>query len=164
MSNNTGVSDNDPKDVPASGIAYGTGFALGVFLLITTITVVSYFCARASTTTRRQLPQSDHPINRLVVVGGGLDDATLRSYPTLTYSEATLPRDSDIPNRCAICLADYNDSDVLRLLPDCGHLFHLNCLDRWLKQHPTCPICRTSPPPYSMPTSSAVAVPLAQVV
>ncbi|MQL75677.1 hypothetical protein Taro_008061 [Colocasia esculenta] len=46
---------------------------------------------------------------------------------------------------CSICLADYKDADVLRRLPDCKHLFHLKCVDPWLRLHPTFPVCRTSP-------------------
>ncbi|CAN6465137.1 unnamed protein product [Victoria cruziana] len=161
MVNSTGVTDNYPKVVPTGGIAHGTGLALAVLFFIITITIVSYSCARTSATTRRQQQQSNHPVNRLAVVGGGLGDATLRTYPTLIYSEATFRSESNVPNFCAICLADYNDSDVLRLLPGCGHLSHLDCLDRWLKQRPTCPICRTSPTPSAMPTSSEEAVPLA---
>ncbi|KAJ6690628.1 hypothetical protein OIU85_006839 [Salix viminalis] len=44
-------------------------------------------------------------------------------------------------------VTDYKDSDLLRLLPECGHFFHAQCIDLWLKLHPTCPICRNSPVP-----------------
>ncbi|KAJ6433075.1 hypothetical protein OIU84_020162 [Salix udensis] len=56
-------------------------------------------------------------------------------------------------------LGDYKDSDVLRLLPDCGHVFHLKCVDCWIRRHPTCPICRNSC--SSMPTP--LSTPLAEV-
>lgn len=46
---------------------------------------------------------------------------------------------------CTICLDDYQESvDVLRLLPECGHMFHGACIDQWLALSPTCPICRQS--------------------
>ncbi|KAJ0624340.1 putative transcription factor C2H2 family [Helianthus annuus] len=38
------------------------------------------------------------------------------------------------------CLADYKGKDLLRELPDCGHLFHVKCVDPWLRLNPTCPI------------------------
>ncbi|KAG6506350.1 hypothetical protein ZIOFF_031673 [Zingiber officinale] len=46
--------------------------------------------------------------------------------------------------RCTVCLADYQEKDVLRILPFCGHNFHVICIDIWLKQHSTCPVCRIS--------------------
>ncbi|CAI9091415.1 OLC1v1026446C1 [Oldenlandia corymbosa var. corymbosa] len=99
---------------------------------------------------------------------GGLDDKTLQAYPKLLYSQAKNhdqgqgggPDDKDddddddddgrsscTASGCSICLQDYKDTDVLRLLPECGHFFHVKCVDPWLKLHPTCPICRKSPAP-----------------
>ncbi|GJN29437.1 hypothetical protein PR202_gb17663 [Eleusine coracana subsp. coracana] len=34
--------------------------------------------------------------------------------------------------------------DKLRLLPTCGHAFHVPCIDAWLLSHSTCPLCRGS--------------------
>ncbi|KAL5196874.1 hypothetical protein ABZP36_000386 [Zizania latifolia] len=48
---------------------------------------------------------------------------------------------------CPVCLENYSDRDVLRVLPDCGHLFQRECVDPWLRQRPTCPVCLTSPAP-----------------
>ena len=42
---------------------------------------------------------------------------------------------------CAICIADYNNNDVLRILP-CGHNFHQECIDQWLNQSLLCPFCK----------------------
>jgi len=46
--------------------------------------------------------------------------------------------------RCTVCLAEYQERDVLRILPYCRHAFHVTCIDIWLKQHSTCPVCRIS--------------------
>jgi hypothetical protein len=32
----------------------------------------------------------------------------------------------------------------LQQLPICSHAFHKECIDQWLVNHSTCPICRTS--------------------
>lgn len=45
-------------------------------------------------------------------------------------------------HRCAVCLGEYEDRDSLRILPHCGHAFHVNCIDAWLRQQSTCPVCR----------------------
>lgn len=44
--------------------------------------------------------------------------------------------------RCSICLGEYQDKEMLRIMPICRHNFHLICIDVWLQKHSTCPICR----------------------
>jgi hypothetical protein len=67
--------------------------------------------------------------------------------------------------RCVVCLAEYEDQDVLLTLPYCGHNFHMACIDAWLKQHSTCPVCRISLSDYPdtkhtvPPLPSAVMIP-----
>ncbi|PPR95584.1 hypothetical protein GOBAR_AA25092 [Gossypium barbadense] len=46
--------------------------------------------------------------------------------------------------KCTVCLSEYRREDVLRILPYCGHSFHVTCIDLWLQQHSTCPVCRIS--------------------
>ncbi|CAM0950977.1 unnamed protein product [Alopecurus aequalis] len=43
---------------------------------------------------------------------------------------------------CCICLTKYGDDDELRELP-CNHLFHVQCVDKWLKINAVCPLCKT---------------------
>ena len=50
---------------------------------------------------------------------------------------ASLPEDMQ---QCCICM-DTNAGDV-RTLP-CMHVFHVRCIDEWLAQNGTCPICKT---------------------
>lgn len=42
---------------------------------------------------------------------------------------------------CCICLAKYADDDELRELP-CTHVFHVECVDKWLKINASCPLCK----------------------
>lgn len=44
---------------------------------------------------------------------------------------------------CAICLSDFEDGEELRHLY-CNHLFHRNCVDRWLVKNAFCPKCKRS--------------------
>ncbi|KAH7840229.1 hypothetical protein Vadar_014371 [Vaccinium darrowii] len=83
-------------------------------------------------------------------------EATLLDSPKLLYSEAKLQRHLGSA-ACSICLADYEETDVLRLLPECSHLFHLKCVDPWLRLKHTCPICRNSPMGTSQVTPVAEA-------
>ncbi|KAE9619229.1 putative chromatin regulator PHD family [Lupinus albus] len=74
---------------------------------------------------------------------------SFESFPKLLYSEVVQNKGgSNIYSSCSICLGDYKESDMLRLLPGCGHLYHLNCVNPWLRLHSTCPICRKTSDQY----------------
>ncbi|XP_031278751.1 NEP1-interacting protein 1-like [Pistacia vera] len=45
---------------------------------------------------------------------------------------------------CSICLQDFLEGDSARKLPNCGHCFHLECIDKWVTRNGTCPVCRES--------------------
>ncbi|XP_037543525.1 E3 ubiquitin-protein ligase RNF43 [Nematolebias whitei] len=41
---------------------------------------------------------------------------------------------------CAICLEEFQEGQNLRII-SCAHEFHRECVDPWLLQHRTCPLC-----------------------
>ncbi|KAL6602806.1 hypothetical protein ACP70R_043167 [Stipagrostis hirtigluma subsp. patula] len=43
---------------------------------------------------------------------------------------------------CAVCLGAVQEGEMVRRLPACMHLYHAECIDRWLAAHRTCPLCR----------------------
>jgi hypothetical protein len=43
---------------------------------------------------------------------------------------------------CTICLCDL-DSQQPQCVLQCTHTFHTSCIQRWLLDHVTCPICRS---------------------
>jgi len=49
--------------------------------------------------------------------------------------------------QCVICLGLVQVGEVVRRLPVCKHLFHVECIDMWLRSHSTCPICRAAVQP-----------------
>ncbi|NWU58380.1 RNF6 ligase, partial [Dromas ardeola] len=63
-----------------------------------------------------------------------IDNLSTRSYgDTLTENE--------ISKTCSVCINEYVTGNKLRQLP-CMHEFHIHCIDRWLSENSTCPICR----------------------
>ncbi|KAL6838305.1 hypothetical protein ACP4OV_031809 [Aristida adscensionis] len=72
--------------------------------------------------------------------GPGVDPVVLRTLPVTVYRAKGLSGD-EAPE-CAVCLAELADGEAARFLPRCGHGFHAECVDMWLRAHPTCPLCR----------------------
>ncbi|KAF5190476.1 Ring-h2 finger protein atl70 [Thalictrum thalictroides] len=146
-----------------NGMGYFVGISVGIIILIAAVTLVSAFCTRTHTPPSQPRQSSrDLQPNPSVAVEIGLEDTTIQSYPTLIYSQAKLDNKDNV-SCCSICLCKYNDTDKLRVLPDCGHIFHLNCVDPWLRLHPTCPVCRKTPVPTPLSTPLAEVVPVTQL-
>ncbi|KAE8037967.1 hypothetical protein FH972_010516 [Carpinus fangiana] len=123
----------------STGLTYGILFCVGVFLII--FLLIIFDCTRLRFPHNR--PSHRNSGRNLTTIEEGVDEATLSSYPKLLYSQ--VKKGSSTASCCSICLVDYRETDMLRLLPDCAHLFHLNCVDPWIRKHPTCPICRNKP-------------------
>lgn len=72
------------------------------------------------------------------------------------YRKLTVAQVSDMKSKveeeggidCVICMSpvDYNDP-TKRMVTPCGHFFHPECLERWLKVKMECPTCRRPLPP-----------------
>ncbi|XP_074572345.1 E3 ubiquitin-protein ligase ATL23-like [Curcuma longa] len=55
---------------------------------------------------------------------------------------------------CAVCLEEMEEGQAARVLPECRHAFHRECVDRWLAGHRECPLCRAVlRPPRSLPVA-----------
>ncbi|KAG2455799.1 GOLI ligase, partial [Polypterus senegalus] len=59
---------------------------------------------------------------------------------TRTVKKGDKETDPDF-NHCAVCIEGYKMNDVVRILP-CKHVFHKVCVDPWLNEHCTCPMCK----------------------
>ncbi|KAJ8484373.1 hypothetical protein OPV22_016858 [Ensete ventricosum] len=68
----------------------------------------------------------------------------IETFPTLTHAEVKGLEVGKGALECSVCLGEFEDDDVLRLLPRCSHLFHTDCIDVWLASHVTCPVCRAN--------------------
>ncbi|KAL3718109.1 hypothetical protein ACJRO7_003270 [Eucalyptus globulus] len=91
----------------------------------------------------------------MTAVALGLDQATLCSFPKLLYSRVKAASSSC----CFICLSEHKESDVLRLLPGCGHYFRSKCVDLWLRMNRSRLNCRTSLVPTPVRSSLAEVTP-----
>ena len=64
-------------------------------------------------------------------------------------------------DECFICMEENTDEPVMSILDyeiertcDCRGLLHAKCYSRWLRENPSCPICRK---PVNIPFSPRVA-------
>ncbi len=55
---------------------------------------------------------------------------------------------------CTICQEDLAEGERVRTIRSCQHMFHSTCVDPWLTQKGTCPLCRT-PLVTTTPTQEA---------
>ncbi len=44
-------------------------------------------------------------------------------------------------DKCPICLVKYKSSDIIKEF-SCKHIFHKNCIFKWLKTSNLCPLCK----------------------
>ncbi|GMJ15104.1 Arabidopsis Toxicos en Levadura 29 [Hibiscus trionum] len=91
---------------------------------------------------RRQNPSGAVDAAAGADMNNGLDPELREAFPTFYYSTVKEFRREKYGLECAICLGEFNDDDMLRLLTICCHVFHKECVDLWLESHKTCPFCR----------------------
>ncbi|KAI4386091.1 hypothetical protein MLD38_004055 [Melastoma candidum] len=83
----------------------------------------------------RRFTQSDAP--SCSTFRKGIDPRVLDSLPVFSYSgEAKYQVD------CAICLGEFEEEERVKAIPCCEHVFHAECIDRWLRSNRSCPVCR----------------------
>ncbi|KAH7536998.1 hypothetical protein FEM48_Zijuj03G0045300 [Ziziphus jujuba var. spinosa] len=118
------------------------GFAVSTMFIFFVCTRL--VCARIQlNATRRSFPIASRSDLRILERGlHGLEPVVIATFPTKKYSDAFFSATEDA--QCTVCLVEYHNEDVLRILPYCGHSFHVTCIDIWLHQHSTCPVCRIS--------------------
>lgn len=90
----------------------------------------------------------------------GLDADAIRGLPVTLYRpppSALPPRlpgkgddgvdgneevDDHAAALCSICISALVAGEKVKVLPPCGHCFHPDCVDAWLRSQASCPLCR----------------------
>jgi len=75
------------------------------------------------------------------IVTRGFNDEQLARLPT-TSVKGLRNEGKEEMKTCTICLDEFFDDESVRLF-SCCHVFHTDCVDLWLKQNKSCPICKT---------------------
>lgn len=72
----------------------------------------------------------------------GVDQRILALLPVQTYNKNFKFLPSGY-NECSVCLSGIEEGMKIRILPNCCHVFHVQCIDEWLSSHSNCPLCRS---------------------
>ncbi|KAK4267124.1 hypothetical protein QN277_023950 [Acacia crassicarpa] len=122
-------------------------FMVAVFVLFLHL-YVKWFWGRIEETTpqpptrrRRRRRFVFNPGQDPAIYGGqrsGFDPSVLLSLPVVVYQ----PENFKDGLECAVCLSELVEGEKARLLPNCNHGFHVDCIDMWFQSHCTCPLCR----------------------
>lgn len=114
-------------------------------------------------------------------VSKGLDPQALQQLPRLAASQhlqqrcscnaqqqeqgGSLPAQAASPGKakdctcaaastmCVVCQCEFEGSEVLKLLPACGHVYHEECINQWLSGSKDCPICHKEVTPSQVDTT-----------
>ncbi|MGH0161702.1 UNVERIFIED_CONTAM: hypothetical protein FKN15_041405 [Acipenser sinensis] len=136
-------------------------FFISISFFIVTAATVGYFIfysARRLHTSRalnrRQQPddeEASEPVQSVPVLSSAPESsAPLPTEDSLSETassgyasphevdEREIDADAD---SCAVCIEVYKLNDIVRILT-CNHLFHKTCIDPWLLEHRTCPMCK----------------------
>ncbi|XP_076900466.1 RING-H2 finger protein ATL30-like [Bidens hawaiensis] len=142
----------EPANIPTPTEPHAS---LHVTIVLTTVILVLFFigffmiyfcrCFMQNvfhTWNSRHNPSATHIAGITGTCQQGLDHSIISTFPTFTYSNVKDFRRETYGLECAICLCEFEDDNVLRLLTKCSHVFHQECIDLWLESHNTCPFCR----------------------
>ncbi|KAK4436494.1 RING-H2 finger protein ATL66 [Sesamum alatum] len=91
-----------------------------------------------ATTSPSQLAGDQRPPSR------SLDIATVNRMAVVLYKKSASSGGSRSEAECCICLEIFGDKEEVKVLPECRHCFHSECVDKWFTAESSCPLCRAS--------------------
>ncbi|XP_047441038.1 E3 ubiquitin-protein ligase RNF130 [Mugil cephalus] len=124
------VGQRGPNKTLTRGSLVFVSISFIVLMIISSAWLVFYFIQKIRLSTR------DHGQRRL----GDAAKKAIGKLTTRTVKRGDKETDPDF-NHCAVCIEAYQLNDVVRILP-CKHVFHKVCVDPWLNEHCTCPMCK----------------------
>lgn len=90
------------------------------------------------------LPVHKYKVSNSQSDGSAKQKASSSSSLVQSKQETELDKNPESPEdelTCTICLEQVTAGELVRSLP-CLHQFHATCIDQWLHQQGTCPVCK----------------------
>lgn len=77
--------------------------------------------------------------------GPGLAEDAINNLPLVKFQDYM--HDNSVQRtkkeeECPICLESFQTDDELRMIPNCEHIYHADCIKTWLQANTVCPYCR----------------------
>ncbi|XP_018771019.1 E3 ubiquitin-protein ligase RNF130 isoform X3 [Serinus canaria] len=119
-----------PKNFSRGSLVF-VSISFIVLMIISSAWLIFYFIQKIRYTSARDRNQ-----RRL----GDAAKKAIGKLTTRTVKKGDKETDPDF-DHCAVCIESYKQNDVVRILP-CKHVFHKICVDPWLSEHCTCPMCK----------------------
>jgi hypothetical protein len=73
----------------------------------------------------------------------GMEQSEVDNLPKVKFQKAPIVAIGE-EEKCAICMMDFEDQIEIRKLP-CKHFYHPQCIDIWLVNNSSCPVCKQDP-------------------
>ncbi|KAL9154786.1 hypothetical protein ABFS82_10G139800 [Erythranthe guttata] len=121
------------------GIAAIVGIITTIFAMTFLLLLYVKHCKRSGYAADGSASYGGGGGHRLSRRNSGINRKVIESLPLFRFSSLRGQKEG---LECAVCLNRFEAEEVLRLLPKCKHAFHVECVDTWLDEHSTCPLCR----------------------
>ena len=69
-----------------------------------------------------------------------INNNVINNISTFSFKKNSFNITNDTHN-CIVCMCEIEDNEECKKLK-CGHMFHSNCIDNWLRRTLECPMCR----------------------
>ncbi|KAJ1704471.1 hypothetical protein LUZ63_004250 [Rhynchospora breviuscula] len=132
----------------------GITWVLSFLVFLAFIFVIGYIVSVMRQPRRVSIATNFDNFGGFSTVDAGLDNSAIEALPTFEYQRENNNAGSDFGDassecsngwaQCAICLSVLKIGDMVKQLPVCKHFFHIECIDKWLRLHSTCPMCRST--------------------
>ncbi|KAK7332005.1 hypothetical protein VNO80_28751 [Phaseolus coccineus] len=155
-----GSKDKHEEESLSVGLKLMLVAALSLFGMILFVIIfhfsVKYFIRRQQR--RRQNDLLHHITTQIAPIdvssvepcNPGLEPSIIASLPKLLYNQTEQFKKGEVIE-CSVCLGTITEDAITRVLPNCKHIFHVDCVDKWFSSNTTCPICRTVADPKVPP-------------
>ena len=97
--------------------------------------IIDELCPNPDSMSYEQLLQLEENVGS---VNKGLTQDKIKKIPTKPFRKALFDDNLD----CIICMENFEENEIVKQLR-CGHIFHRDCIDKWLEKQKNCPFCKS---------------------